>query len=44
MNDMKQVYESPSAEVIPVRMESRILEGSITGERQQYGPAQEEVW
>ena len=44
MNEKKQMYEAPVAEVIVVNTEANFLDGSIKGNRSSYGAAQTDNW
>ena len=44
MNEKRQFYEAPVTQVIEVEMETRILDASLNGQRENYGTAIEDTW
>lgn len=40
----KQVYTSPEVEKMDIRLEERILDGSVNATRQSYGDAETDTW
>lgn len=44
MNEKRDFYDAPAAQVIVVHNETRILDASLTGSRKSYGTANEESW
>lgn len=41
---VKTIYESPSVKILEVRVEGKILDGSITATRRSYTVEAEEEW
>lgn len=44
MNEKQKLYVAPVTQVVEVKIETRILDASLGGERQSYGSAIEDTW